>query len=415
MFRKTYWMIGAACLMLLASCKGESYLNAIPKGCTALMAMDISSVGTAGTQQSEQGKTGEEMLQSVFGLDHLQQSGIDLVSKLYFFESPDGMFGAVADVSKESALQQWLASLQEQGTCKVLPERKGNRFAVLKDAWMLAYDSDKLLIMGPVVPSAHAQLMVQMARYMDQDEKQSMKDSPMMNRLSEMQSPMALVAQTAALPEALAAAFAIGAPKDADASQVLLAADMTVSDGSLVVHGETFSFNKSIQRSIDESLKSFSKMSGQFLQRIPLASMTWMANVEGSKFNSLLQQNRALKSLLTGANVSFDFNKVVNDIRGDMVVVADSMDAAVPRITMLAQKTDGQEYFASTDKSLKADVVFDSGQCALSNAQQSMLNEARCAMVVQLSQLGGSETVQLAKSLMAPFFGDINTIVYLME
>ena len=410
MIRKALEILGAALVVLLTSCTGDAYQNVIPRGCTALMAIDM--------QEKTDKAAGDDAMPmaALFGLENIEQSGIDLSSTVYLFESPDGYFGLAASVRKASLVEQWMTDLQGKGSCKLLPERKGKRFAVLKESWMLAWDNDKLLVMGPVVVTQQAELVVQMARYMQQPEKQSIKDTPIFEKLSEMQAPMAFVAQTAALPEALAAAFAIGAPQEADASQVMLAAEMEIGNGTLLVKGETFSFNKAIDQAIQASQKSLRPMNGKYLARLPQASLTWMSNVEGNAFYTLLEQNKALKGLLTGANVSFDFRQVVNGVDGDMVVVVDSIGATVPRIMMLAQKSGGAaDVFSSTDKTLKADDMFDSNQGALSAQQQAMLKSARCAIVVQLSRLGDSETVQMVKSLLQPVFGDIDTIVYVAE
>ena len=410
MIRKALEILGVALVVLLTSCTGDAYQNVIPRGCTALMAIDM--------QEKTDKAAGDDAMPmaALFGLENIEQSGIDLSSTVYLFESPDGYFGLAASVRKASLVEQWMTDLQGKGSCKLLPERKGKRFAVLKESWMLAWDNDKLLVMGPVVVTQQAELVVQMARYMQQPEKQSIKDTPIFEKLSEMQAPMAFVAQTAALPEALAAAFAIGAPQEADASQVMLAAEMEIGNGTLLVKGETFSFNKAIDQAIQASQKSLRPMNGKYLARLPQASLTWMSNVEGNAFYTLLEQNNALKGLLTGANVSFDFRQVVNGVDGDMVVVVDSIGATVPRIMMLAQKSGGAaDVFSSTDKTLKADDMFYSNRGALSAQQQAMLKSARCAIVVQLSRLGDSETVQMVKSLLQPLFGDIDTIVYVAE
>ena len=383
MIRKALEILGVALVVLLTSCTGDAYQNVIPRGCTALMAIDM--------QEKTDNAAGDDAMPmaALFGLENIEQSGIDLSSTVYLFESPDGYFGLAASVRKASLVEQWMTDLQGKGSCKLLPERKGKRFAVLKESWMLAWDNDKLLVMGPVVATQQAELVVQMARYMQQPEKQSIKDTPIFQKLSEMQAPMAFVAQTAALPEALAAAFAIGAPQEADASQVMLAAEMEIGNGTLLVKGETFSFNKAIDQAIQASQKSLRPMNGKYLARLPQASLTWMSNVEGN---------------------------AVNGVDGDMVVVVDSIGATVPRIMMLAQKSGGAaDVFSSTDKTLKADDMFDSNQGVLSTQQQAMLKSARCAIVVQLSRLGDSETVQMVKSLLQPLFGDIDTIVYVAE
>lgn len=92
----------------------------------------------------------------------------------------------------------------------------------------MGFSGQALLVMGPVVADAQAQLQQQMVKYLKAEEEDGITVSPMYERLQTLSSPMAMVAQAQALPEKFVAPFTLGAPKDTDPSQVVIAADMEV-------------------------------------------------------------------------------------------------------------------------------------------------------------------------------------------
>ena len=94
MIRKALEILGAALVVLLTSCTGDAYQNVIPRGCTALMAIDM--------QEKTDNAAGDDAMPmaALFGLENIEQSGIDLSSTVYLFESPDGYFGLAASVRK---------------------------------------------------------------------------------------------------------------------------------------------------------------------------------------------------------------------------------------------------------------------------------------------------------------------------
>ena len=229
-----------ACLVgMLASCSGSDYLNAIPKKSTALISVDMQQMASDIHAEDKAG-----MLKSLLHVEDVDKCGIDITEKMYLFESADGNLGLCAKVSSESDVEDWLASLAKQHIASEVKERKGFHFAVLKDSWLVGFSDQALLVMGPVVADAQAQLQQQMVRYLKAEEEEGITVSPLFERLQTITSPMAMVAQAQALPEKFIAPFTLGAPKDTDPSQVVIAAEMNVKDGILQIHGETFSFNK---------------------------------------------------------------------------------------------------------------------------------------------------------------------------
>lgn len=236
----------AVVLGLLSSCSGTDYLNAIPKKSTALISVDMQQMASG---KSDEDKAG--MLKSLLHVEDASKCGIDISEKIFLFESADGNLGLCAKVSDEGDVEDWLTSLAKQHIATEMKERKGFHFSVLKNSWLVGFSDQALLVMGPVVADAQAQLQQQMVKYLKADEDEGITASPMFERLETITSPMAMVAQAQALPEKFVAPFTLGTPKDTDPSQVVIAAEMDVKDGILQVKGETFSFNKEI----DEALK----------------------------------------------------------------------------------------------------------------------------------------------------------------
>ena len=80
--RKYIYIIGVAITLLLASCSGDAYLNAIPQGSTALISIDVAK------SAEETGKTtSADVLKQLLRVTDVSDCGIDLSEKLYLFES----------------------------------------------------------------------------------------------------------------------------------------------------------------------------------------------------------------------------------------------------------------------------------------------------------------------------------------
>ena len=73
----------------------------------------------------------------------------------------------------------------------------------------------------------------------------------MYERLDAMESPVGLVCRVDALPEKIALPFLLGAPKDADASQVMVAATIRNEAETMIVEHDTYSDNARIDESLN--------------------------------------------------------------------------------------------------------------------------------------------------------------------
>ncbi len=393
MMKKTLLLIGAAFVMLLSSCSEKEYTDVIPRGSTALMSIDLQQTGT-------------DMLQSLLGLSDTQDCGIDLFAKLYLFESPDGNMGLVAKVIDDDKLEGIVNNLSEKGVCQKVTQRKDIRFTMVKEAWMMGFDDHAVMLMGPIASAQQTQIQQQITRYLKQDERQGVTESKMFQKLDSIHSAMALVTQVAALPEQFTAPFMLGAPKTADASQVLLEAELQVQDQMLVIQGQTFSFNQQIDKDLQETATLFRPMEGAFLNRLGTrTALSFLTNVEGERFLPVLQQNKGLQSLLTGAKFTIDINEVINSVEGDMLLSFSSFGDGNGRMTMHAQRGEKSDYYYSNKEETEPEQS--------SQPLTELLGGQRLAMVLQLNALG-DEFAATVSGFLKPLFGDLSTIVYVM-
>lgn len=321
-------------IVFFVSCSGDDYLNAIPGNSTALVSID------AGKYVQESGNASvPAAITGLLGIDDLQDCGLDISSRIYLFETSDGNIGLAAKVESDGDLAKWLSGQAGKGRCTALTEADGYRFTVFKDSWVAGFSSETLVILGPVLPSAQAVVRRQIVQYLSQDEEDGIMSSPMKERLDSIDAPIALVAEASALPEKFVAPFMLGAPKNADASQVMLAAGLSAgAKGCLVIRGTTFSTDKGIDAALKKSRSVFRPISGDYLGSMSSTSaVSFLVNVKGSDFLPLLHENKTFQALLAGMNMAVDMDNIIKSIDGDMSVTIENTGGTQPGLLMQAQ------------------------------------------------------------------------------
>lgn len=298
---------------LFLSCSGNDYIATIPKNSKAVLSLDV--------QKLSNGKMFDKMA-SLLKVDDVNDCGLELSEKMYAFETSEGNIGFSAKVADEGRLKALFDALSKEGTCQKVSVYKDFNFTVVKDAWVAGFSSEALVVMGPALPSQQQELRRQVAKCLGQDEEQGIQGSPMFSRLDSISSPVAIVAQAAVLPERFAVPFTICAPKDADASQIMIAAELDTSDnGLLTITGETFSFNKDIDAKLKSSSVVFRPIEGTYVDRIPANSVAGaFMNVDGEQFITLLHANKTFQALLAGMNMAVDMDNIIKSFDGDVAI-----------------------------------------------------------------------------------------------
>ena len=224
-FRAAIGILAMAFVSMLSSCSNTDYVNAIPKQATAIISVDAAQMSGVGSTL---------VLKTLLKTTDLGKTGIDLSQKVYLFETAEGNLGVCTAVHDADLLSKALAKAGGD-----VEEKRGYSFALVGGAWLAGYSDDVMLVLGPVNPGDKASAINQMARFLSQDEDEGAASSQIFQTLDTIQSSMAMVAQASAMPNKLVMPFTLGAPKDADPSQIMVSAKISISKGLMVIDGST--------------------------------------------------------------------------------------------------------------------------------------------------------------------------------
>ena len=299
--------------LILLSCSDDDYLNAIPENSTALLAVDMQDISD---------KDVSARIADFLKIENIDACGLDLSAKLYLFETIEGNIGLSAKVADKGDLESFVGELAEKGYCQNISEYKNFKFSVIKDSWVAGLSSEALVIMGPALPAQQSELKQQIAKYLGNSAEQGVKRSPLFAKLDSIDSPVALVARASALPEKMALPFMLCAPKDADVSQIIIAAEIDASDNThLTIAGESFAFDKDIDDELRASSNVFRPIKGTYAGNIPGNSVAGVfMNVDGGQFINLLHSNKTFQTLLAGMNMAVDMDNIIKSFDGDVTM-----------------------------------------------------------------------------------------------
>ena len=435
-------------LFVLASCSDNDYLNAIPKDSAALLSIDATQFSSSDN---------DNIAKSLLGINDIKESGLDLTERLFMFETADGSLGLCAKVNSESDLKKTFKAMSGKGKMSEVTERRGCNFSLIGKSWLAGFNDDALIVLGPITLTNLTETQNSIARMLKQGEDDGITVSPLYEKIDSMQSPMALVAEIKALPEKIVAPFIIGAPKDTDPSDVILAAEINKKGKFLYIDGTTFSLDKEIDKTLKASQKIYRPIKGKFLSSMSKSDMAGIfLNVDGNKFLPLLQNDKGLQALLNGINTAIDINKIIKSFNGDLAIVTPKLNDNTAAIRLSAETADSKwlsdvdywkesvpkggvmsdwgtnayyykggstsYYFGVTANHLyysggsaaEAEASIKPSKNAIDNGLISYIKGNKMVMVINLS-LMNNDSFKVFSQLVSPLLGKVDTIIYRMK
>lgn len=318
-------------LFLLAACSNNDYLNSIPKDCEAIIHIDASQFSS----------TNNNIAKTLLGIDDVKKSGLDISNSIFMFETADGRLGLCAKVSSESKLKKTFTALNAKGKTSSLTERRGCNFTLIGKSWMAGFNDNALLVLGPITLTDIIETQNDIAKMLKQNEDEGITVSPLYGKLNSLKSPIAIVSEAKALPEKFIAPFTIGAPKNTDPADILLAAEVNKKGNSLFIEGETYSLNKEINSALNASQKIYRPIKGKLLSTMSKNDMLGIfMNVNGKDYLPLLLNDNALQTLLTGINTAIDMNNIIKSFNGDVAFVSPIINNNMTSVRLSAETSD---------------------------------------------------------------------------
>lgn len=282
-------------ISLLASCNKRDHVNIIPANSTALVAMNaMDFVGEKSPFAS--------ILAPFVDSEEKQLKGIDLTKDVYLFEAGDGSFGLSASMADSYDFDDFMKRLRNLGGVGEFIESDGITFCVVKNTWVVGFDDDVLLMMGPVTGvEAEKQMIKRMGRLMNQDKENNITTKTIWKHLNEIQAPIRFIAQASALPDQMVAALTLGTPKGTTPSDVLLEAGMEYNDKTLYLDGATCSYNENVKQALKKSFEVYKPITITWEKEMKDSTLVGVfMNVDGENFMPYIQANKALNTLLLG-------------------------------------------------------------------------------------------------------------------
>ena len=236
---------------------------------------------------------------------------------------------------------------------------------------------------------------------------------------------------------------------------MLIAARMNIRKGCLLIDGETFSFNKTIDRELKSAVATvYRPVGGKFLKSMSReAPFGMFVNVKGEDFLRLLRANKPIQAMLAGINTAIDMDNIIKSVDGDMSIVMSEFADDRLRMSMAAELansnwladvnywkhsvprggrivdwmknayyyTDGKTTFYFGVDENRRFFSGSSAQEALASVKtatepipaeiQAEVQGKRMAIVINLSSEAGGK-VGAVTSVLSSFFGRLDMIVY---
>lgn len=440
--------------VLVSSCSEDDYVNAIPRESVALISVDAGKMASDNRMEDK-----GSIVKSLLQVEDVKDCGIDLSGKFYLFESSEGDLGICARVCDTGDLEKTFKRLVRKKTCRPLASRRGFKFTVIKNSWVAGFSDKAILVMGPAVGAAQMELQQEISRYLDEGEEEGIKSSPMFGRLDSMTTPMAMVAQAQALPQKFIAPFILGVPEGADASQVMIAAEMRVNKECLDFRGETFSFNKRIDEALKKAAAVYRPVEGRYARLLPASFAAGLfMNVDGRTFLPLMQKDKAMAAFLAGVNRALDMDNILKSINGDVAVVSSGGFDSKLNMTMSAQLANSNwlsdvgywkqscpsggeildwrknafyytdrkttyffgvspdmQYYSGSSAALAAHSILPAQQPASTDLIRRIVGK-KLVMVINLGSLDDKKNaLSMVATFLQPVFGKVNSMVYSLK
>ena len=241
--------------VFLASCTNQEffYYDAIPSQSKALVR--VASV--------DRSKASLELFMGEGALSLSERSGVDISSPVYLFAAPDGSLGACAKVTDDDEIDALISALAKSGKASEPKEIKDCKYAVVNRNFLVAYNEDALVAVGPVIASDEAKVAKRMMRYLTLDPE---------------------------MPKKLVVPFLIGTPTGTSTDDVMLKADVNVNDSILTLVGSTTSDNQLIRQGIDNAKNILEKGNSEEIIRMMEANKDLMSMLNTGGFREKLQK-----------------------------------------------------------------------------------------------------------------------------
>lgn len=304
---------------------GDAYANCLPYDATSIARFDAKSFLSAA-------KLGPKDLLDLLRRTRESQDtngvkslGIDVKRPIYAFSSATGNFGLVAAMDDIDDFEAFLEEESRVGRATEITRQRGFSWATVGEQWLIVFDKEKVLAMGPAVGSAQDQLRNEMARLMEQERKDSGLQSALYEELKKSDEPLAAVIAPELLPkgsQSFLSKFNVSSKNDA-----LLRLSLETDDNELELDADIIAKSPAVKDYLDKINHLMRPIKGSQLNYAHADNVAWMAlNVQGSELLDVLRSDQTVRTALIALNLVLDLDRIIRAIDGDVALELTTTD-----------------------------------------------------------------------------------------
>lgn len=299
-------LVACLAVVVLASCSKDdvNYYDAIPSQSKALVRVASDGSSALGLFM------GDDFMNSEDG------SGIDTSVPVYLFVAPDGSLGACTKVSDDDKVDDLLEALAKQGKASKVKELKDCKFAVVNKNFIVAYNENALMTVGPILVAEESKVAKRLMRYLELNADRGIGSADIFKDIEASKSQISLIASVSVMPKKLVVPFLVGTPTGTNTDDVVLKADVNVTDSVLTLTGRTTSNNLLVSQGIDNA-------------------MNILASGKSEDLIHVMEANKDLQSMLNKGS----FREKLEKVQGRMLITQNDNDVDVETLQGVDEKT----------------------------------------------------------------------------
>lgn len=290
----------------------KSYINVIPASAVAVAYVDFPEI-------VEESGLDVAALDTLFGQDiRLQDVGLDFTEKAYAFVSREGIPALLFPVEDAGKLHAFLYRMQQAGRCSAPENFRGYEWATVSGSYLVGFNGEACLIMGPSLAAAQSELRQMMLSYFEQPKAERAVNEPMFERLTKQEGLIALTGKMEMVPSFYSMLHAAGLSLDAAAGDFVMTATLNSDDNKLRFHAEIESEDKKLEQEISKLLSMFGSIDGNLIETVPQDAFAWCGmHADGEQLIQELRKNNTFLLFLMMANRVVDVESLIKNIDGD--------------------------------------------------------------------------------------------------
>ncbi len=322
----------------------NDYLNVLPGQSKALAVINVERL----IKEADLDET--TLKQTGLLSERYADIGIDWSKDIYSFVTTKEYVGALAAVDDKDKLKAFFEKSHEKGYCGNIEKHQGYQWVVLHDSWLIGFDDEAFLLMGPAVGSDLNMLRQDMLRFFYQDEDESGRKSLLYEGVKERRTSVSLASTLDVLPTTYSVKFKSGLPEHATLSDIRVVADFEFTPTMVTMNCEVGSDNKEIDRHYEGLAVINDDIEGTFISEVDSTTLLWAStHIEGKGLLDLLRKNPDVRTFLLGLNFGLDADQIIRSMKGDVAFRLDSITQSdKPVYTMLAELSD-QSFLDGSD------------------------------------------------------------------